>query len=67
VLPAPAETAVAGHPLPAETAALRRNNRVFITHGKNPEIVGQLKERLTFGGFTPVVAIESETVSKHEY
>lgn len=39
-------------------------NRVFITHGKNQEIVGQLKELLTFGGFTPVVAIESETVSK---
>jgi len=39
-------------------------NRVFITHGANKEIVGQLKELLTFGGFTPVVAIESETVSK---
>jgi predicted nucleotide-binding protein len=39
-------------------------NRVFITHGKNQEIVAQLKELLTFGGFTPVVAIESETVSK---
>lgn len=64
VLPAPAEAAVMAHALPAETAPLRRNNRVFITHGKNQEIVGQLKELLTFGGFTPVVAIESETVSK---
>jgi predicted nucleotide-binding protein len=64
VPPAPAETAVVAHALPAETAPLRRNNRVFITHGKNQEIVGQLKELLTFGGFTPVVAIESETVSK---
>lgn len=45
-------------------AAIRRNNRVFITHGRNQDIVGQLKDLLTFGGFTPVVAIEKETVSK---
>lgn len=42
----------------------RRSGRVFITHGRNKEIVGQLKDLLTFGGFTPVVAIEQETVSK---
>lgn len=40
------------------------NNRVFITHGKNHEIVGQLKDLLTFGNFAPVVAKEHETVSK---
>lgn len=45
-------------------AARRLTNRVFITHGKNVEIVAQLKELLTFGGFTPVVAIETESVSK---
>jgi len=50
-------------PAPALTP-LKRTNRVFITHGKNQDIVGQLKELLTFGGFTPVVAIESESVSK---
>lgn len=44
--------------------AARKNSRVFITHGRNMEIVAQLKEVLTFGGFTPVVAIENETVSK---
>jgi len=44
--------------------APRRGGRVFITHGKNKEIVGQIKDLLTFGGFTPVVAIEQETVSK---
>lgn len=43
---------------------LKHTSRVFITHGKNQDIVSQLKELLTFGGFTPVVAIESETVSK---
>lgn len=46
------------------TGALKTSNRVFITHGQNREIVDQLKELLTFGGFTPVVAIETETVSK---
>lgn len=40
------------------------NNRVFITHGKNLDIVSQLKELLTFGNFAPVVAAEHETISK---
>lgn len=47
-------------PLPST----RRTNRVFITHGKNQEVVTQLKDLLTFGGFTPVVAIENDTTSK---
>ncbi len=42
----------------------KRTNRVFITHGRNKEIVTQLKELLTFGSFTPVVAVEQESVSK---
>jgi Predicted nucleotide-binding protein containing TIR-like domain len=42
----------------------RHSGRVFITHGRNREVVTQLKDLLTFGGFTPVVAIEQETVSK---
>ncbi len=42
----------------------KTNNRVFITHGKNQEIVGQLKELLTFGSLQPVLAVEHETVSK---
>ena len=41
-----------------------KNNRVFITHGKNTNIVQQIKELLTFGKFEPVVAVEHETVSK---
>lgn len=48
----------------AAATPLRKTSRVFITHGKNQEIVNQLKELLTFGGFTPVVAIDNETVSK---
>jgi predicted nucleotide-binding protein len=46
------------------TALRRGSGRVFITHGKNKEILGQLKDLLTFGGFTPVVAIETESASK---
>ena len=42
----------------------RENNRVFITHGKNRQIVTQLKELLTFGKLVPVVAEDHETVSK---
>lgn len=41
-----------------------QNPRVFITHGKNQEIVGQLKNLLTFGKFEPVIAQEHETTSK---
>jgi predicted nucleotide-binding protein len=40
------------------------NNKVFITHGRNTDIVGQLKELLTFGGFEPVVSVEKETLAK---
>jgi len=40
------------------------NQRVFITHGKNKEILTQLKDLLTFGKFVPVVAEEHETTSK---
>lgn len=43
---------------------IRRNGRVFITHGRNKEVVAQLRDLLTFGGFTPVVAIDNETVAK---
>ena len=45
-------------------APVQVNNRVFITHGKNHDIVAQLKELLTFGNLQPIVAMEHETVSK---
>lgn len=38
--------------------------RVFITHGRNTKIVQQIKKLLTFGGFTPVVAVEHSTAAK---
>lgn len=40
------------------------NNRVFITHGKQMDIVEQLKELLKFGGFEPVVSVQNETLAK---
>lgn len=66
------EQAVAGRPLETTAPAaefegsknLKKLGRVFITHGSNRDVVAQLKELLTFGGFTPVVALEKETVSK---
>jgi hypothetical protein len=39
-------------------------DRVFITHGSNKDIVEQIKEILTFGKFVPVVSIEKESVAK---
>jgi hypothetical protein len=41
-----------------------RGNRVFITHGKNTKILGQVKEIVAFGKFDPVVAQERETAAK---
>ena len=51
-------------PLTPPAAPMQNNNRVFITHGRNKDIVTQLKELLSFGKFTPVVAEDHETVSK---
>lgn len=41
-----------------------KTNRVFITHGKNKEIVNQLKEIVTYGKSVPVVAEDNQTISK---
>lgn len=65
------EQAEVGAELPSDTGAVQprvsglpSNQRVFITHGKNKEIVSQLKDLLSFGKFIPVVAEEHETTSK---
>jgi hypothetical protein len=39
------------------------NNRVFITHGKNKEVVEQIKKILAYGKFEPIVSAQRETVS----
>ncbi len=41
-----------------------RGNRVFITHGKNLTILGQVKQIVTFGQFEPVVAMDHESLAK---
>jgi hypothetical protein len=51
-------------PQPSLPTQPGREGRVFITHGKNEKILGQLKEIVTFGKFTPVIAVEHETTSK---
>lgn len=40
------------------------NNRVFITHGKNHEILDQIKEVVELGGFVPVISTRTETAAK---
>ena len=40
------------------------NNRIFITHGRNKKILGQVKELVTYGKFEPVVAMEHETPAR---
>ena len=39
-------------------------NRVFITHGRNHKILGQVKELVSYGKLEPVVAMEHETAAK---
>ncbi|WP_419940563.1 TIR domain-containing protein [Candidatus Palauibacter sp.] len=46
------------------TTVLKKRGRVFITHGSDRAVVAQLKDLLTFGGFTPVVALEQESSAK---
>jgi hypothetical protein len=41
-----------------------KNNKVFISHGKNKQIVEQLKEIIQFGKYEPIISIENETISK---
>ena len=41
-----------------------QGNRVFITHGKNRKILGQVKELVAYGKHEPVVAMEHETAAK---
>jgi hypothetical protein len=51
-------------PKAEQSEGLQQNRRVFISHGKNTKIVGQLKELLQYGDFEPVVTVERETTSK---
>lgn len=41
-----------------------RRRKVFITHGKNRELVEPIKKLLEFGELTPVVSVDRQSVSK---
>lgn len=45
-------------------STISHGNRVFITHGKNNEILEQVKTLVAYGKFEPVVAKEQETIAK---
>lgn len=45
------------------TNSLARTRRVFVTHGRNRQIVEQLKELLIFGKFEPIVSVEREATA----
>ncbi len=42
----------------------RRRRRVFITHGKNRDLVEPIKKLLEFGELEPVVSVDRQSVSK---
>lgn len=42
---------------------IQSNNKVFISHGKNRQVVDQLKQLLEFGAFEPVVSVEREATA----
>jgi len=61
--PKPPEEEISEEALVVETLAKTKNNRVFISHGKNHKIVEQIKEILTFGKFESVVSVERESLA----
>jgi predicted nucleotide-binding protein len=59
-----AETPVSPEIAHREPGGRATKPKVFIAHGKSAQVVGQLKDVLTFGDFEPVVAEEYETTAK---
>jgi hypothetical protein len=53
-----------GAALTAAIADDQRRRRVFITHGKNRDLVEPVKKLLEFGELEPVVSVERQSVSK---
>ena len=48
----------------ATAPAPKTNNRVFVTHGKNRELVAPIKRLLEFGQMQAVVSVEQQSISK---
>jgi hypothetical protein len=53
-----------GATLTAAIADDQRRRRVFITHGKNRDLVDPIKKLLEYGELEPVIAVERQSVSK---
>jgi len=53
-----------GTELTAAIADDQRRRRVFITHGKNRDLVEPIKKLLEYGELEPVVSVERQSVSK---
>ena len=53
-----------GTALAAAIADDERRRRVFITHGKNRDLVEPIKKLLEYGELTPVISVERQSVSK---
>lgn len=51
-------------PMATAIADDARRRRVFITHGKNRELVDPIKKMLDYGEMTPVVSVDKQSVSK---
>ncbi len=53
-----------GTALTAAIADDQRRKRVFITHGKNRDLVDPIKKLLEYGELEPVVSVDRQSVSK---
>jgi hypothetical protein len=62
VMEAPLTKTTKPQAVPA-TAFDPKNNRVFISHGKQKAVVTQIKELLTFGSFDPIISVERESTA----
>jgi predicted nucleotide-binding protein len=51
-------------PLAAAIIDDERRRKVFITHGKNRDIVGPIRKLLEYGELMPVVSVDRQSVSK---
>lgn len=61
---APRQTEPQGAALNAAIADDKRRRRVFITHGKNRDLVEPIRKLLEYGELEPVISVERQSVSK---
>lgn len=62
--PAPRVGEPKGAALNAAIADDKRRRRVFITHGKNRDLVEPIRKLLEYGELEPVISVERQSVSK---